>query len=84
MIADLNPVLYKLKDLLQDPVKGFYYKQQLTKAPDPNYKKDFFEVEKILKSKTIKGVKHVFVKYLFYPSKFNQWIPKKNLNIGDG
>jgi hypothetical protein len=74
-----NPSVYQLKDLLADPVPGFYYSAQLEKAPDPNYKQDFFEVEKILAKKTVKKAKFYFVKFLYYPSKFNQWIPAKNL-----
>lgn len=68
---------------MKDSVSGFYYKQQLVKAPNPNYNKDFFEVEKVLSKKTVKGEKFVFVKYLFYPNKFNQWIPEKNLRLSD-
>lgn len=77
--AQETPPLYKLVDLLKDSVKGFYYKEELIKAPNPNYNNDFFEVEKILKTKIIKGEKFVLVKYLYYPSKFNQWLPEKNL-----
>jgi hypothetical protein len=73
-----EPPLYKLKDLLNDEVPGFYYEAQLTKAPDPNYKKDFFEVEKVLGTKTIKGKKFYLVKYLYYPPKFNQYVPEEN------
>lgn len=47
----MRPVLYRLKDLKGETAKGFYYGEQLIKAPDPNFKKDFFEVEKILKTK---------------------------------
>lgn len=68
---------------MNDKVKGYYYKQQLTKAPNPNYQKDFFEVEKILKQKVVNNKTLVLVKYLYYPNKFNQWIPKKNISYGD-
>lgn len=79
MFANIKPELYELKDLMKDPVKGFYYKEQLTKSPNPNNQKHFFEIEKVLRKKKINGKEFYFVKYLFYPNKFNQWIPKLNL-----
>ncbi len=64
---------------MKDKVEGHFYRQQLTKAPTPDYKKDFFFVEKILSEKTVKGKKYFLVKFLFYPSKFNQYVPAENL-----
>lgn len=47
MDALRTPVMFVLKDLMQDLVKGRYYKEQLRKAPTPG--KDFnFEVLNIL------------------------------------
>jgi hypothetical protein len=43
---------------MKDPVPGHFYQEQLTPAPSPNYKKDFFEVEKILATRTIKKKKY--------------------------
>lgn len=64
---------------MHDRLPGFYYREQLTKAPDVNYKTQFFEVEKILKTKKIKNKTFYYVKYMWYPKKFNQWIPATNL-----
>ena len=69
--------MFKLKDLLNDEVAGQYYREQLTKSPAPKTS-DYFFVEKILGRKKIKGIEHYLVKYLFYPNKFNQYIPKSN------
>ncbi len=80
--ASVNPPLFSLVDLLKDPVEGFYYRQQLTIAPKPDYKKDFFAIEKVIKTVIRKKKKFYFVKYLYYPSKFNQFIPAENLKIG--
>ena len=63
---------------MKDKVEGHYYRQQLTKAPPPKAS-DYFFVEKILAHKKIRGIEHVLVKYLYYPDKFNQYIPQKNL-----
>jgi hypothetical protein len=77
--ASVSPPLYSLIDLMKDKVPGHFYRQQLTRAPKPDYKKDFFFVEKILSEKTLKGQKYFLVKFLYYPSKFNQYVPSNNL-----
>jgi hypothetical protein len=73
------PPIYSLVDLMKDKVPGHFYAEQLTKAPVPDYKKDFFLVEKILSEKTIKGKKYYLVKFLFYPSKFNEYVLATNI-----
>jgi hypothetical protein len=80
--ASVLPPLYSLIDLMKDKVPGHFYFEQLTKAPTPDYKSDFFLVEKIINSKTVKGKKYYLVKFLYYPSKFNQYIPEENLKTG--
>jgi len=69
--------MYKLIDLMKDKVPGQFYKEQLTKSPAPK-SSDYFFVEKVLGSKKIKGKLHYLVKYLYYPDKFNQYVPKSN------
>ena len=32
-----------------------------------------YQIEKILKKRTYRGVKQVYVKWLYYPRKFNYW-----------
>ncbi len=66
-------MLYSLKDLLGSPVPGYYYRTQLTKGSKP-VAETFFRVEEILQSKTVRGEKMHFVKFLHYPAKFNRWI----------
>ncbi len=39
---------------MKDPFPGHFYREQLTPAPEPNYKTNFFEVEKILEKKQFK------------------------------
>ena len=48
---------------MHDSVPGFYYKEELTKAPRPE-KSDYFLVEDVLKEKTVKGKKFLFVKVI--------------------
>ena len=75
--AEVNPVMFKLVDLMNDSVPGQFYKQQLTKSPAPK-NSDYFFVEKILGKKRIGGIQHFLVKYLYYPNKFNQYVPVSN------
>jgi hypothetical protein len=81
--SSVIPELYILKDLLNDRYPGLYYEKQLTKCPAPNFKHDFFMVEKVLKEKMIKKKKFYLVKFLFYPSKFNQYISEENIKISN-
>ena len=64
---------------MKDKVPGHFYAEQLTKAPIPNYKEDFFLIEKILGEKQVKGKKYFLVKFLFYPSKFNEYVLAENI-----
>ena len=64
---------------MKENVAGSYYKEQLVKTEKPDYKKNFFEVEKILSSKIVRGKKYLLVKFLYYPSKFNEYVPEENL-----
>ena len=71
MLSQSKPELYKLRDLQQDLIPGYYYASQLTKAPPPS-EKEYFFIEKILDEKRVRGKKFYLVKYLFYGDKFNQ------------
>ena len=76
--SEIKPVQYEITDLLKVPLKRRFYRQELTKAPAPK-DTDYFQVEKILKERKVKGKKEYFVKFLYYPSKFCIWIPEGNL-----
>ena len=70
-----DPPEYRIKDLLDEPIQGTFYAQELQKV-EP--KKDY-AIEKILKKRMRKGRLEYEVKFKGYPSKFNQWIPSSNL-----
>lgn len=72
--------MYKLIDLQKHEVPGLYYESQLTKAPPPS-DKDYFLIEKVLKEKTVKRKKFLFVKFLFYPEKVNMTIFERGKKI---
>ncbi|GBO36397.1 Putative uncharacterized transposon-derived protein F54H12.3 [Araneus ventricosus] len=71
-----SPSVYRLKDLLGEPVLGTFYLQELQKVK----LKESFPVEKILKKRTKKKRFQYFVKFKGYPNKFNQWIPASNIS----
>jgi hypothetical protein len=58
---------------------GYYYSEQLTKTQKPNYEKDYFFVERVLREETINGEKYFEVKFLYYPNKFNLLVPAKDI-----
>ena len=62
------PITYKIKDLLGEDIKGYFYKQELQKVDQ-----EIFRIEKVLK-KYYKN-KRMFVKWKGYPDKFNSWEP---------
>jgi len=82
VLAEKDPVLYKLSDLMHEDLPGFYYKEQLTVTSEPKEDR-LFEVEEVLKTKSVKKKKWFYCKFLFYPSKFNLWIPEENMVSSD-
>jgi len=68
-------VTYKLKDLLDEDIKGRFYGEelQLTKETDIAY------IEKVLQERKVGRKKQYLVKWLGYPDKFNKWIDEKDL-----
>lgn len=78
IFADITPVLYQLSDLQKVPLKRKFYREELIKSPPPK-SSDYFFVEKILKERKVKGKKQYLVKFLYYPHKFNQWLPEENV-----
>lgn len=51
---------------MKDKVDGAYYAQQLKLAPNPT-DSEYWQVEKVIKTKTEKKTKWLFVKFLYYP-----------------
>ena len=68
VLAQLTPVLFRLKDLHHDNVNGLFYAEQLTPTEKPQ-DTDYFFVESVLKEKTVKKKKYYYCKFLFYPGK---------------
>ncbi|XP_042900956.2 putative uncharacterized transposon-derived protein F54H12.3 isoform X1 [Parasteatoda tepidariorum] len=69
-IIPRNPIVYKLKDLMNESIEGTFYAEELQKVVDSG----FYPVEKIIKKKKINGKMQYFVKFLGYSDKFNDWV----------
>lgn len=69
-IIPRNPVVYKLKDLAGETIKGTFYKQELQKITDSGY----YPVDKVLKTRKRRGKTEYFVQFQGYPEKFNAWV----------
>ena len=67
---------YYLKDIMGDKLIGSFYEEYLvgfTPSDDEFYKID--PNFKDFKKKNIRGKPHIYVKWLGWPNKFNQWVP---------
>lgn len=73
-----NINLYKLSDINGDEIiKGNFYESELQRVDkDSN---SLWIVEKIIKKKKINGVPHSLVKFQGWGSKYNQYIPTKDI-----
>ena len=66
-----KPVTYSIVDLMEEPIKGSFYKQELQKA-----KQQTFRIEKVIRRYNKK--KMALVKWSGYPDKFNSWVSSKD------
>lgn len=70
-VRNTNPVTYLLEDLLGEQLEGSFYEEELQKIKEPT----IFRVEKVLKRRKNK----IFVKWKYWPDKFNSWTDKSSL-----
>jgi len=67
-----KPFVYKLHDLKDEEITGYFYEQELSLVPDIDNIE--YKIETVIKTKTLKGKKYSLVKYRNYSDKFNEWI----------
>ena len=67
-----NPPTYLLKDLKGEILKGRFYEEEIQKVTKDS--KDYWRIEKILKSRRKGTDKEYFVKWLGYDNRFNSWV----------
>ena len=68
---------------MKEKIDGSYYKEQLFKTVKPDYKNNFFEIEKVISVKKFQGKKYYLVKFLYYGAKFNQFIAEENMKFSE-
>lgn len=71
--------LYRLKDWSGELIEGSFYEHELQAVHVDESTE--YRVEKVLKRRTVKKQKEVMVRWLHWPSKYDSWIPEKDLNI---
>ena len=69
--------MYKLIDYNAESITGNFYAQELQLVDID--KDNPYRIEKILKTKTVKGKKFFLVKYLHWPTKFNSWTSEDDM-----
>ena len=74
-----NPVTYKLRDLENDIVDGYYYDFELVKVHNFDEATAEYLVDKVIKTRIVKGKKEFFIHYFDLPSRFDAWIPAAQL-----
>ena len=71
--------VYKLRDYSGDILDGTFYEEELQKAA-PLTNETVFKIDKVLKSRKRKGVEREhLVSWLYWPEKYNSWIPESQL-----
>ena len=67
-----RPVVYVVEDLNGDAIEGTFYEKQLQRVSLP----ETFRVERVIRSRTRRGVREHYVRWLGYPDSpaFNSWV----------
>ena len=79
---NLSKDRYYLKDIEEDKIIGAFYEEYLVPyipSPDDNTIYRLDPTFDGFKRKNIRGIPHIYVKWLGWPDKFNQWIPLQNV-----
>jgi len=69
--------IYRLRDLQQEDIKGTFYQSELQKVD--YHPHQTFKVDKVLKSRGKGRAKQYFVKWEYYPKKFNSWVKASDI-----
>jgi len=70
------PPSYKIKDLNNQILLGSFYDLELQKVDELG---EIFEIDRIIKTKTINKKKQYFVSWKGYPDSFNSWVPETDI-----
>ena len=67
------PVVYYLEDLAGEVIDGFFYTEELCRVRK-NLTTDFFEIDKIFKTRGKGSSEEYFVKWKGFGDNFNFWV----------
>ena len=68
--------IYKIVDLQGEKIMGTFYEQELVKVTPG----DVWKIEKIIRKRKLKGrPEESLVRWLFYPPKFDTWLPSSDV-----
>lgn len=70
------PYTYILQDYDNEEIKGSFYEQEMQKTSMP----DYYEVEKVIKTRKVGNKKEYLVKWYGWPVKFNSWVTEDNIH----
>jgi hypothetical protein len=77
-ILHCNPRMYGITDTLGEPIVGTFYEQELQATLEIGEGSEGL-IETTLKTKTVKGKKKYFVKWLGYSDRFNTWVDESDI-----
>jgi hypothetical protein len=69
-ILDTVPVMYKVRDYQDDEIQGSFYGAELQKIVRPAQ----YAIERIIRTRRVRGRLQHFVKWLGYGPEHNSWI----------
>jgi len=74
-VLNTIPVQYKVLDEREQEIEGSFYGAELQKVTKP----DQFAIERVIRTRVIRGRRQFFVKWFGYGPEHNSWVD----NIGD-
>ena len=72
-----NLPVYKIADWDDTPIQGTFHQQELQRVTvNPE---DTFQIDKVLKRRKRGNKREALASWVYYPKKFNSWIPEKDM-----
>ena len=75
-IKATNPVTYQLEDFNGVVKKGSFYSAEIQSVDKSN---NIWQVDSVVRQRTVRGRKQYLVKWKGYPDSFNSWVDHKDL-----
>ena len=72
-----TPVVYAVQDLLERPIEGTFYEEELQKVKRP----DVFRIEKVLKKHTKNKKTKYLMRWSGYGPEFDSWIQSIDIEL---